>query len=89
VLEEIMFRGALMGALRKSMGPVAAASLTALVFGIYHPYDIVGIASVATGGLVYGLAKAWRGSLIAPIFAHFLWNTTIGVSQLGSTLLLD
>ncbi len=89
VLEEIMFRGALMGALRKSMGPVAAASLTAIVFGIYHPYDIVGIASVATGGLVYGLAKAWRGSLIAPIFAHFLWNTTIGVSQLGSTLLLD
>ncbi|MFZ4574310.1 MAG: CPBP family intramembrane glutamic endopeptidase [Phycisphaerales bacterium] len=89
VLEEIMFRGALMGALRKRMSPYAAAAVAALVFGAYHPYGVEGIASVAAGGFVYGMAKAWRGSLIAPIFAHFLWNTTIGVTELGRLFFMD
>jgi membrane protease YdiL (CAAX protease family) len=42
-----------------------------------------------SGGFIYGIVRAWRGSLIAPIFAHFLWNTTIGIGELGTLMLVD
>jgi membrane protease YdiL (CAAX protease family) len=89
LLEEVMFRGTLMTALRTRFNPFLAALLTAVVFGIYHPYGWAGIIPVAVGGFVYGLTRLWRGSLIAPIFAHFLWNTLIGVSEVGTIALLN
>lgn len=89
VLEEVMFRGTLLTALRTRFHPVLAALITAFVFGIYHPYGWAGIIPVAAGGFIYGLTKLWRGSLIAPIFAHFLWNTMIGISEVGTIALLN
>lgn len=89
IVEEVMFRGTLMTALRSRLGPYSAAAVTAVAFGVYHPYGLAGILPVAVGGFVFGVTKAWRGSLIAPIFAHFLWNTLIGVTEVGTIALID
>jgi len=80
-LEEIMFRGALLGALRRGgFDPWSGILLCALIFALLHIPALVG-GAVAPGlamlfalGVVLGWCVARTGSLAASITAHMLFN---------------
>lgn len=79
--EEVFFRGFLFGSLRARLGFGRAAAISAGAFAIFHVAPLL----VAVMFFV-GLALAWlyerRGSLIAPIAAHAMFNV------IGFTLIL-
>lgn len=76
VCEEVMFRGAILGLLRRSLGPVAACVLVALLFGLLHMH-VVRILPTAAVGLV-ATAAAWRSrSLAVPVLIHLVHNSLI------------
>lgn len=77
IIEEVIFRGALYRFLRARMGAVLTVLLTATAFAIAHPYGTLGLLSVFTGGIVFGLLREWRGSLVAPMVAHAIHNTVV------------
>ncbi|NDV82201.1 CPBP family intramembrane glutamic endopeptidase [Bacteroides sp. 51] len=74
ILEELMFRGAIMRALLKKYNPTKAIILSALIFGIIHfnPAQIV-------AGAILGLLLGWiyykTASLIPCILIHILNNS--------------
>jgi len=80
-IEEIMFRGALLGALRRvGLSAWSAIGLSAMLFALVHIPALVS-GAVAPGLvmlLVLGIALGWcaarTGSLAAPITAHALFN---------------
>jgi CAAX protease family protein len=71
--EEIIFRGLLYGWLRRFMGLVPAAILSAAIFGLVH-----GMLPVIAAAFVVGLALAYiyerTGSLWAPAIVHATQN---------------
>lgn len=75
-LEEVLYRGALMGWTAKIAGPTAALGIQALAFGLGHtgrdyvgsPVPVIGLLVVA--GLVAGLIVRRTGSLLLPIAIH-------------------
>ena len=72
--EEIIFRGLLLGYLKKTGIPFLAANLIqAVCFGIYHQNLAQGIYTALLGFLLGYLAQRY-GTLIAPMFLHFLYN---------------
>ena len=81
VFEEIFFRGGLHRYLPSKLGILGRVAITAVLFGSYHPYDVSGMIDVALMGVVFGLLREWRGSLIAGMVAHCLHNATIELSN--------
>lgn len=79
--EEVFFRGFLFGSLRGRLGFARGAVISGLVFAILHPDYLLVVLMVFVG-----MALAWlyerRGSLLAPIGAHAMFNVV------GFTLLL-
>jgi uncharacterized protein len=79
--EEVFFRGFLFGSLRGRLGFWRAAAISAVVFAIFHVIPLLMVLM-----FFVGLALAWlyerRGSLVAPIGAHAIFNV------IGYTLLL-
>ena len=79
--EEVFFRGFLFGSLRGRLGFVRAGVISSIVFAVFHVDPLL----VALMFFV-GMALAWlyerRGSLVAPIAAHAMFNVV------GYTLLL-
>lgn len=78
-IEETLFRGNLMPALRRHMGPLAALALTAVLFALYHlnpsPLALLG----KTGfGLVYGALALTQRSLVSSAVAHSLFWSVVG-----------
>lgn len=72
--EEIIFRGLLLGYLKKTGIPFLAANLIqAVCFGIYHQNLAQGIYTALLGFLLGYLAQRYV-TLIAPMFLHFLYN---------------
>jgi membrane protease YdiL (CAAX protease family) len=75
-LEEVLYRGALMGWTARLAGPTAALGIQALAFGLGHggpdfvgsPLPVVGTLVVA--GIVAGLVVQRTGSLLLPIAIH-------------------
>ena len=88
-VEEALFRGTLLAALREKVGPAAAIGVSSLAFGAIHPYPVSGLIYVTVMGLILGLLRHWRGSLIAPITLHLLHNAQIECATLGTILLID
>jgi membrane protease YdiL (CAAX protease family) len=84
LVEETVFRGALYRHARSRLPVVVAAVLTAVVFGVAHGYEVLMLGPVIALGFNFALMREWRGSLIAPVTAHFLHNATV----LGFLLLL-
>lgn len=82
VFEELIYRGALYQFLRPWVRSAGAILITAVVFGMTHPYDLQGLVTICLMGIVFGLLREWRGSLIAPMVAHFLWNGQIQLQEL-------
>jgi len=89
VVEETLFRGALHRYLPGWLRVPGRVLSTAAIFGMIHPYSPAGLVEVGLGGIVFGLLREWRGSLVAPMVGHFLHNGTIAVTTVGSLVLLQ
>ncbi len=74
LVEESVFRGGLFRHLRSRWWAPAAAMGTAMAFGLVHSYDWIMLSPIIGLGFNFALMREWRGSLIAPMTAHFLHN---------------
>ena len=82
VVEEILFRGALYGHVRRRWRPWLSAGVVAFIFAAIHPQGWAAIPILATIAVVLATLREWRGSLVASMTAHGLNNTialTIGI----------
>lgn len=77
VVEESVFRGALYRHMRWRCSPVLAGLLTAFVFAVMHGYAPIQLLMVGVLGMVFAMMREWRGSLIAPMTAHFVHNSVV------------
>jgi membrane protease YdiL (CAAX protease family) len=82
LVEETVFRGSLYRHLRSRRGVLFSAVLTAFLFGFLHPVGPLLVLPLMTLGFTFALIREWRGSLIAPIAAHCLHNSTVVVLTL-------
>jgi membrane protease YdiL (CAAX protease family) len=71
--EEFAFRGFLHSGLRNRLGPLAASSITALVFAGYH-FHLDAIPVLFLFGLWLSWLRERTGGLTAPIAAHACYN---------------
>jgi membrane protease YdiL (CAAX protease family) len=79
--EEVFFRGFLFGSLRARLGFGRSAVISAAAFAIFHVQPLLVVVMFFVG---FGLAWLYerRGSLVAPIAAHAMFNV------IGFTLIL-
>jgi sodium transport system permease protein len=82
VCEELLFRGAILGLLRKSLGPVARCIVVAVLFGALH-LMLMRILPTATLGLLLTAAAMRSRSLWIPMLMHLLNN---GLAITAATL---
>ncbi len=75
VLEEILFRSLLVGALGLAIPVVVLAVVTAGIFGLMHsPQGTLGVVVTGAMGLWLSLLFVWSGGLILPLTTHFVIN---------------
>ena len=75
LIEELIFRGFLIGSLKKYSNEAAifiSAAMFALMHGVYAQMPIAFLA-----GLVLGCASVYCGSVITPVLMHILYNSAI------------
>ena len=79
VLEELLFRGQLQGAIHRKLdgktgkAPIYAIAITAGVFSLIH-FQPLAIPPLFAAGAVFGWIRWRSGSLALPIAAHILMN---------------
>ena len=80
VLEEILFRGQLQGAIQKKLedrrsqrAPIYAIAITSAVFSLIH-FQPLAIPPLFVAGAAFGWIRWRSGSLALPIAAHVLMN---------------
>lgn len=86
--EELLFRGAIQGRLRRAFGPTGAILGASLIFGAIHFVNftgsvvgaVVGAGVVTVGGAVFGVVYERTRNLVVPILAHGAYNTTLLVT---------
>ena len=102
LMEELLFRGALLILAIKYLGKHKASLLSSIIFGIYHwfSYNVFGslmpmlntFLITFIGGLMFAYAYAETRSLYLPIALHFGWNlmtiTIFSEGPLGNQLLI-
>ncbi len=88
IVEEAIFRGCVFRHSRSRVGAVLAGVVSAVVFGGMHGYAGPLLLPVTTLGFVFAMMREWRGSLIAPMTAHFLHNATVTAVLLTFVMLL-
>jgi membrane protease YdiL (CAAX protease family) len=76
LFEEMFFRGFLYkGFASSAVGVPGAIAITAFLWAAIHmQYDLYGMATIFVLGIVYGLARAWSGSLVVPLILHAVTN---------------
>lgn len=76
VCEEALFRGWLLGTLRRRLAPLPAIAVQAALFALFHmsPLSIVALAAV---GVYLGYLFDRTGSLAASMVAHGLYNAAV------------
>lgn len=87
--EELLFRGAVQGSIRRSYGPVAAVLIASVLFGLMHISGVNGTmlqrvlyAGVAAAlGCVLGALYEQTGNLLVPALAHGLYNAVLFLGQ--------
>lgn len=77
LVEETVFRGALLRHVRSRAGVAGGALLTGVLFAFLHSYGPLFTPPLIALGVTFALLREWRGSLIAPMTAHFLHNATL------------
>lgn len=81
--EELLYRGALFGALRTRLSLHRAALLSALIFAAVHGYGVLGSLFVALSGYVWARLAARTGSLWPTMLSHALVNAVIDLALLS------
>ncbi|MBL4808748.1 MAG: CPBP family intramembrane metalloprotease [Phycisphaerales bacterium] len=77
IAEELIFRGALFRHMSARMHWVLAAFLSAMLFAYMHSYGPFMVAPLIALGFMFAFMRQWRGSIIAPMTAHFIHNTAL------------
>ena len=85
-IEEMMFRGALYGALRSFAGRGLSLLLMSFIFAALHPQGVFAIPGLMAIAMSFGMMREWRSSLVAGAVMHGLHN---GALLLGILLLLS
>jgi len=77
--EELLFRGLVFGALRRSpLGFAGAAVITASSWALLHAnYSVYGLAAIAFIGLYLAWLRERTGSLLTPMICHGAYNSMI------------
>ncbi len=86
ICEELIYRGFVQRVFQDwSHGAVLAGVFgSAIYFAIAHLYQgRRGLASTFLVGLIFAGARAWTGSLLPPIAAHFVADITVGMLAPG------
>ncbi|HEY9772836.1 MAG TPA: CPBP family glutamic-type intramembrane protease [Planktothrix sp.] len=74
ICEELLFRGAVFGLLRKSVRPVTACLITGALFGLFHMSSFRFLPTAALGVILCFLTLA-TGSILPAMALHALHNT--------------
>lgn len=88
ITEELIFRGALYRHFRGRVHWFWAALGTALLFAYLHSYGPLLVAPLIALGFMFAFMREWRGSIIAPMTAHFLHNFTLLVVLVSAFAIL-
>ena len=78
-IEELLFRGILYGALRRSLPPALAIPVSAALFAIVHPP--LGAPAVFMLGVAAAFARERTGRIAAAMAAHTAYNGVIAISM--------
>lgn len=81
ILEEIVFRYAILGSLIKRMKTSYAIILSSLLFGLIH-FSLINLIVYVLLGVVFSLIYIRSKSLLAPMLAHILMNSMVMVLYL-------
>jgi membrane protease YdiL (CAAX protease family) len=85
VLEEVFYRGFLLGELRRTMRPRWAVIAQGVIFGLMHyskgPYAV---ALTTVTGVLYGLPRLFGVGIVPMILAHSLVNVILGAPFLAT-----
>lgn len=76
LLEEILFRGCMLGTLKKEMHPWIAICISALFFGLAHGTPL-GIIYATVLGLIMGWLMVRFNSILPSILFHVAYNLTV------------
>ncbi|WP_148413076.1 CPBP family intramembrane glutamic endopeptidase [Haloferax sp. KTX1] len=87
--EELLFRGAVQGRLRKTFGPLGAVVLASAIFASLHAFNFVGggvvvlvpLTALFLVGSVFGYIYERTENLAVPIAVHGLYNATLFLSS--------
>lgn len=77
ICEELIFRGALFRHLRGYLHWTLAALGSAVLFAFMHSYGPLFVTPLIVLGFMFAFIRHWRGSLIAPMTAHFVHNFSV------------
>lgn len=72
--EELLFRGLLQGGLASLCGSWWAIGMASLAFGLCHAISRAYAILATLAGIYLGLVWIWTGDLLAPIWAHALYD---------------
>jgi membrane protease YdiL (CAAX protease family) len=81
--EEFIYRGFVWAAIREASGgsELAALAGSSLLFGLAHAYQgRRGLVVTAVAGLIFGGARMWTESLVAPMVAHLVADMVAGLA---------
>ena len=77
ILEELLFRGFILGMLLKCYNEKVAILISAIIFAIVH--EPVAIIMAFGGGLIYGWLRVRTGSILPSTLAHIFWNSFVSI----------
>jgi len=95
VCEELIYRGFVQRVFEDWSGGLIIAGIlgSAIMFGLAHLYQGPrGLITTFVVGLLFAAIRAWTGSLLAPLIAHFVADITAGLlapSRLRSALAMS
>lgn len=82
IVEELFFRGLLLGAIAKRWSVAVGVVGSSVIFGASH-FQPLQFPALATAGLVFALARVWTGRLGPAIVCHLAFNATTVVMLVG------
>ena len=77
ILEELLFRGFILGMLLKCYNEKVAILISAIIFAIVHEPVAIGMAF--GGGLIYGWLRVRTGSIVPSTLTHIFWNSFVSI----------